>query len=529
MTWDALPADDAANATPFRASVNALSRQLPRQAARATLPCQQVGGETMHDLIRLTAVEAVRRLRSGEISPLELIDAAAARIAAVEPAVNALPTRCLDRARDHARRLMAGHGRAAEDEPGWLAGLPVSIKDLTDVAGVRTTYGSPIFRDHVPTKSHPLVERIERKGGIVLGKSNTPEFGAGGSTFNEVFGRTRNPWNTALTCGGSTGGGAVSVATGEVWLAQGSDHGGSLRRPGTYCSVVGLRPSPGRVTRGTPDNLFSALSVQGPMARNIPDLALFLDTMAGLCPHDPLTFEAPAESFSAAVARARPPRRIAYTSDYDGALTVDRETREICAAAVRRFAELGCVVEEYAPAFGDIQDAFMVLRAQHFVVDRELQLQTHRDLLKPDIVWNTEQGLAQTPSRLAWAERERAAFYRRFVEMFSRYDLFVTPSAATPAFDVNLRHPETIDGRKLTNYMGASMLNAAITVTSCPAVAVPCGFDRFGRPVGLQFVGPARGEAAVLAAAAVFERLTGLDRLLPIEPRAGVVPEAHAA
>ena len=293
------------------------------------------------DLMRLTATEAVARLRRREVSPLELIDAAAARIAQVEPAVNALPTLCLERAREHAKRLMDGHGRGAEVEPGWLAGLPVAIKDLTDVAGVRTTYGSPIFRDHVPARSHPVVERIERKGGIVVAKSNTPEFGAGGSTFNEVFGRTRNPWNTALTCGGSTGGGAVAVATGEVWLAHGTDHGGSLRRPGTYCSVVGLRPSPGRVTRGTANNLWSPLSVHGPMARNIPDLALFLDTMAGLCPHDPLTFDAPAASFVDAVAAASPPRRVAYTADYGGRITIDQETREICARAVRRFEEMG--------------------------------------------------------------------------------------------------------------------------------------------------------------------------------------------
>jgi amidase len=448
------------------------------------------------ELFRMTATEAVKRLRRGEISPLELVEAAAARIAEVEPAVNAMPTLCLDRARAHAKRLMAGDGMDAAGEPGWLGGLPISIKDLTDVAGVRTTYGSPIFRDHVPARSHPLVERIERLGGIVMGKSNTPEFGAGGSTFNAVFGRTRNPWNTALTCGGSTGGGAVSVATGEVWLAHGTDHGGSLRRPGTYCSVVGLRPSPGRVTRGTSNNLFSPLSVQGPMARNIPDLALFLDTMAGLCPSDPLTFDAPAVSFARAVAEAKPPRRIAWSPDYSGKLLVERETRAICERAVRRFEDLGCVVEEYAPDLGAIEEAFMVLRAQHFVVDRELQLQQHRDLIKPDIIWNTEQGLAQTPSRLAWADRERAAFYRRVAEMFRTYDIFVTPSAATPAFDVMLRHPETIDGVKLTNYMSASTLNAAITMTSCPAVALPAGFDRFGRPVGLQIADPGGGRGA---------------------------------
>ena len=476
------------------------------------------------DLIRITATEAVARLKRREISPLDLIDAAEKRIGSVEPAVNALPTLCLDRARNQARQLMNGQRQGAEGEAGWLAGLPVSIKDLVDVAGVRTTYGSPIFRDHVPTKSHPLVERIERKGGIVIAKSNTPEFGAGGSTFNEVFGRTHNPWNTSLTCGGSTGGGAVSVATGEVWLSHGSDHGGSLRRPGTYCSVVGLRPSPGRVTRGTANNLFSPLSVQGPMARNIPDLALFLDTMAGYCPLDPLTFDAPAVSFTNAVAQARPPRRIAYSSNYGGKLAVDRETREICERAVRRFEELGCLVEEFAPDLGAIEDAFMVLRSQHFVVDRELQLQAHRDQLKPDIIWNTEKGLGQTPSQIAWAERERAAFYRRVAAMFETYDLFVTPSAATPAFDVNLRHPETIDGEKLTNYMGASTLNAAMTMASCPAVAVPAGFDKYGRPVGLQFAAASRGEATALGAAWLFEQLTGLDKLLPIDPRPGTVP-----
>src|SRR5215471_9659809 len=264
------------------------------------------------ELWRMSAVEAVTRLKKRELSPFDLVEASARRIAEVEPAVNALPTLCLDRARDHANRIMQG-GAAAEaaGEPGWLAGLPISIKDLTDVAGVRTTYGSPLFADHVPARSHPLVERIERKGGIVMGKSNTPEFGAGGSTFNEVFGRTRNPWNTSLTCGGSTGGGSVSVATGEVWLAHGSDHGGSLRRPGTYCSTVGIRPSPGRVTRGTSNNLWSPQSVQGPMARNVPDLALFLDTMAGFCPEDAMTFDAPAVSFSAAVANPAAPKRIA--------------------------------------------------------------------------------------------------------------------------------------------------------------------------------------------------------------------------
>ena len=476
------------------------------------------------ELWKRTAVETVNLLKKGEVSPLELIDSVEKRIAAVEPAVNALPTLCLDRARDHAKRLMAGQGREAEGEPGWLAGLPVSIKDLTDVAGVRTTYGSPLFANHVPTRSHPLVERIERKGGIVIGKSNTPEFGAGGSTFNEVFGRTRNPWNTSLTCGGSTGGGAVSVATGEAWLAHGSDHGGSLRRPGTYCSVVGLRPSPGRVTRGTSNNLFSPLSVQGPMARNVPDLALFLDTMAGLCPHDPMTFDAPSESFSAAVARATMPKRVAFTIDFNGKAAIDRDVRDLCRKMALRFAELGCVVEEACPDLGPIDEAFLTLRSQQFVVDREVQLREHRDKLKADIVWNTERGLRQTPSQLAWAERERAALFRRFAEFFQSWDLLVTPGSPTAAFDVELRTPDIIAGKKPENYMAGSLVNSAITVTSCPAIAVPCGFDPHGRPLGLQLVGKPRGEAALLQAAFLYEKLVGLDRLLPIDPKAGTVP-----
>jgi amidase len=471
------------------------------------------------DLIRLTATEAVAALKRGDVAPLELIDAAAARIASVEPGVNALPTLCLDRARERARNLPA-----MPDHPGALHGLPVVIKDLMDVAGVRTTYGSPLFADHVPDKSHPLVERIEALGGIVIGKSNTPEFGAGGNTFNEVFGRTLNPWNTALTCGGSSGGAAVALATGEAWLAQGSDHGGSLRGPATLTGVVGLRPSPGRVTRGTPANLFSPLSVQGPMACTVADIALFLDTMAGHDPRDPLSFDAPATPFAASVRAPRPPRRIAFTADYGGAVPVERETRELCAQAARRFAEAGVAVEEAYPDLGPAADVFLALRSQHFLVDRELQLQAHRDKLKPDIIWNTELALAQTPSRLAWAERERAALYRRFLAFFETYDLLVTPGAPTPAWDVTLRARTTVDGKKLDSYIAGSLLTSAITLTSCPALSIPCGFDRFGRPVGLQLVAPPRGEAALLAAGAIYEQLAPWAGAFPVDPRPGTVP-----
>lgn len=475
------------------------------------------------ELIRLTAVQAVALLEQGEVSPLEMVDASLRRIEEVEPQVNALPTVCIDRARDHAKRLMSRPRTDTVGEAGWLAGLPIAIKDLMDVAGVLTTYGSPIFRDHVPLRSNPLVERIERKGGIVIAKSNTPELGAGSTTTNEVFGTTLNPWNLSLTCGGSTGGGAVAVATGEVWLAHGTDHGGSLRRPAGYCSVVGLRCSPGRITRGTASNLWSPLTVQGPIARTVADAALFLDTMAGQCPSDPMTFESPV-GFSEAVLKPTAPRRIAFTADFGGKIPVDRETRELCARMVRRFEDLGSTVEEGHWDIGDADEVFLALRSQHFLVDREPLVAAHGDRIKRDIVWNVERGRHQSPSRIAWAERERAALYRRMLEFFETYDLLISPSAATPPFDARLRGPASIDGVKLKHYMAGSLINSVVTLTGNPAMAVPCGFDGFSRPVGIQIIGKPRDEVSVLRAAAAFEGVLGLSKLVPIDPRFGDLP-----
>ncbi|NQW11762.1 MAG: amidase [Alphaproteobacteria bacterium] len=477
------------------------------------------------ELTRLTAREAVRLLARREVSPLELIDAAAARIAAVEPAVNALPTLCLDRARDFAKALSA---TPPDGGRGWLAGLPVAIKDLMDVAGVRTTYGSPIHADHVPTASHPLVGRIEGRGGLVVAKSNTPEFGAGGNTYNEVFGKTRNPWNTALTPGGSSGGAAVALATGEVWLAHGSDHGGSLRGPASHCSVVGLRPTPGRVTRGTANNLYSPSSVEGPMARNVADIALFLDTMAGQCRHDPLTRPAPergyADTVDAALAdkRAWWPKRVAFTPDLGGAAPVSKAVRAVCEAAARKFESVGVTVEQACPDMGGIGEAFQILRAMIFVVTHGPRLETHRHMIKPDIIWNTEKGLKQTPEQIAWAERERAAFYRRVMSFFETYDLLLLPTTVVPPYDVNKTHIDEVDGVTFDNYIAASITTSSITLTACPALSLPAGFTEGGRPVGLQMVGRPHDEAGLLAAAALLEDLTGLSRLLPIDPRAGV-------
>jgi amidase len=471
-------------------------------------------------LWRLPAREAVRRLRRRELSPPELIDAALERIAAVDPALNAVPTLCPERARERATRLP----EPPADRRGWLAGLPVLIKDLADVAGVRTTYGSTAFADHVPERSGLQVEHLERRGGIVLGKTNTPELGAGGHTFNAVFGITRNPWGTALTCGGSSGGAAVALATGMAWLADGSDVGGSLRTPAAFCSVVGLRPSPGRVAREPAPLPFDTLGVAGPMARDVRDLALLLDAMSGHEPLDPLSFEAPPVPFVEAVERPPRLRRVTFSADLGGITPVEREVAAICRAAALRLAGLGAEVEEAAPDLSTAVEVFTVLRAARLAAAAAPLLGAHRAALKPELVWNIEHGLALDADRIGRAERERGLLCRRMAEHLAAYDLLLTPAAIVPPFPVETRWLESLGGHRFATYIDWVAIAYAITLTGCPALSLPCGFTAAGLPVGLQMVGPPRGEAFLLAAAAALEDLLGLAGRVPIDPRPAPIP-----
>jgi len=467
----------------------------------------------MTELHRLSARKAVDLLRKRKLSPLELIDAAAARIAQVEPHVNALPTLCLERARARARAIM----RRRSSSPAWLAGLPIAVKDLVDVEGVRTTYGSPIFKDHVPARSDIMVETLERNGAVVIAKANTPEFGAGGNTFNEVFGKTRNPWNTALTCGGSSGGSAVALATGEVWLATGSDLGGSLRMPASFCSIVGFRPSPGRVAYGPRPTPFDTFSVEGPMARDVRDVALMLDAMAGADPGDPIGLEAPARPFQAATARPKVPKRIAYSPDL-GITPVAREVKRITAAAARLFEELGATVTEAAPDLHDATEIAQTLRAFKYATERKPLLDRHRDKLKPEVIWNIEKGLALSVEEVSRAELARGQLFQRTAAFFRDYDLLLAPATIVPPFDVERRYVDEVEGHRFENYVDWFMITYAITLTACPAISVPCGFTSDGRPIGLQIVAPARAEAALLGAAAAFEDAAGLAGKVPIDP-----------
>jgi amidase len=466
-----------------------------------------------NDLWRMSACAAVELLRCGKVSPIELIDAALARIDAVNPKVNALVTLGEARARAQAERMMEAPLAAR----GMLCGLPIAVKDLNDVAGLRTTYGSPIYRDNVPKRSDIMVETLEANGAIPLAMSNTPEFGAGANTFNEVFGETLNPWDTRLNAAGSSGGSAVALATGQVWLATGSDLGGSLRTPASFNSVVGLRPSPGRVAAGPGEQRFDLLSVNGPMARNVEDVALMLDAMVGWSIEDPISLAKPEEPFLTAARRREKPRRVALCLTPAG-LPIEPEVIAVVRAAADKLAEAGIAVEEASPDFGGIGEAFQTLRAAGYAAMAAM-LQSQRDKLKPDVIWNIEKGLALSPETIAKAELRRSRLFGDVVAFFKTYDAVILPAAPILPRDVKERWPRRINDVALDNYVEWLKLSALVTMTSCPSLAIPAGFSADGRPVGIQVMGKPRGEAALLAAGLAFEDILGMRDQVPIDPR----------
>jgi len=465
-------------------------------------------------LIHETACAVVDKLRSGQVTPLELLDVLEQRIAEVDGKVNALPTLCFDRARTHAKELM----KKPKGERGLLAGMPIPIKDLTNVEGVLTTQGSPIYRDNIPARSDILVEHLEANGGIIYAKSNTPEFGAGANTFNEVFGATRNPWDTSRSAAGSSGGAAVALATGMAWLAHGSDMGGSLRNPASFCGIVGMRPSIGRVAHTPAVAIDRNLGVQGPMARNVEDLALLLDAISGEHPADPLSLPALPQSFLQAARSGHKPKRIAYSSDL-GITPVDPEVAALTRKAAMRFADAGIIVEEAHPDLREAHECFHVLRAFDFAMTKAGLLRTKRDLLKPEIIWNIEEGLKLTVEQIARAEAQRVEMTARTVEFFTKYDLLLAPATIVSPFPIGDRYVAECAGVKFENYVQWLAIVYAITLACCPALSLPCGFTASGLPVGLQMVAAPRGEAKLLAGAKWLEDVLGVRGTTPIDPR----------
>ena len=470
----------------------------------------------MHEFIKWTASEAVARLRSGELSPLDLIDAAERRIADTNPQVNAMVTLCVERAREQARRLM--NGPRANRAAAFLHGLPIAVKDNTDVEGLRCTSGSRVFENRIAPDSDPVVKRLEAHGAIVIGKTNLPEFAAGGNTFNDVFGATRNPWDTRMSASGSSGGSAAALAAGQVWLATGNDFGGSIRTPAAFCSVAGLRPSPGMVAR-LQKQPFNPLSVEGPMARTVADVALMFDAEAGFDARDPLSPRDPLPSFALCAAQPRKPLRVAVSADLGVAPMVDREVRAMIGAVADKLAGEGVIVEEAHPDLRDAARHFLTLRGAVYIARIAPLLAQNRHLLKPEVIENTEFGLGLKLQDVVAAEIAQGEIIRRTAAFFGEYDALICPATLCPPFPVELRYPESWDGVAFDGYMGWLALTCAVTMTACPVLALPGGFTAGGLPLGLQVIGRPRGEAALFAQGAWLENLLGLARLTPLDPR----------
>jgi amidase len=465
----------------------------------------------------MPATEMIAAIKKKTLSPREIVEALLGRVEKINPKVNAYCTVVPEMALEAAKKAEAEIRRGGKLGP--LHGIPVSIKDLTLTAGIRTTFGSKIFEHHVPTEDALIVQRLKAAGAIVIGKTNTPEFGAGANTYNAVFGATRNPWKLSHTCGGSSGGAAVALACGLGPLATGSDLGGSLRIPASFCGVVGFRTSAGRVPIYPSFMGWDTLAVEGPMARTVGDTALMLSVIAGADDRSPISL--PGEDGREFLAAVEHPNirgfKVAWSADLKVS-PVDREIEAVAGAAAKRFTELGCTVEQAEPDFSRVREIIHVTRALRMVTLHAEKLEKWRDQMNPNLVWNIEKGFPLTAQQVGMAEKERTALYHRVRQFFERYDLLLTPTVAVPPFPVEMPYPQEINGKPINNYQEWLYLTYAITVTGLPAISVPCGWTAEGLPVGLQIVGRRLGEATVLRAAAAFEAIAPWqDKRPPVE------------
>jgi amidase len=438
------------------------------------------------------------------------MQASLAQIHRVNPTVNAICTLVDD------QRLLAqaraADALAAKRAPlGPLHGFPHAVKDLVNTAGIKTTQGSPIYKDFVPAEDALVVQRLKAAGAIIIGKTNTPEFGAGSQTFNKVFGPTRNPFDTTKTCGGSSGGAAVAVACGMVPLADGTDLGGSLRNPPSFCNVVGLRPSIGRVPAWPGSQPWTSMSVTGPIARSVADVALLLSIMAGPDDRSPMGTDEPGAVFRGSLRRSFKGSRVAWSRNL-GRYPVEPVVNAVCDGARHVFTDIGCVVEDAQPDVSQADDIFQVLRAWSFAQDHGEELRLHRDQIKDTAIWNTEQGLKLTGLDVSHAEAARTAFYHRVREFMERHEFLVLPVSQVAPFPVEVEWVRSINGTPMNTYIDWMGTCYAITLTGLPAISVPCGFTPDGLPIGLQIVGRRHRDLDVLKLAYAFEQATHYAR-----------------
>ena len=463
----------------------------------------------------LTAVELARRIRRKDLSCVEVMQAHLAQIDRVNPKVNAIVTYHPEQAMEGAKAADAALQRG--DAVGALHGLPVAHKDLVDTAGVRTTYGSPIFADHIPQRDMLIVERLKQAGAISVGKTNTPEFGAGSQTFNEVFGATLNPYDLTKTCGGSSGGAAVALACGMLPIADGSDLGGSLRNPSNFCNIVGFRTAIGRVPVWPSQTPWSALAVQGPMARTVQDTALMLSAIAGPDARCPVALTDDGEAFNPlthSLDRDFDGVRIAWSADMGG-LPVDPRIVSVIESQRGAFGELGCEIDDACPDFTGANDVFMIMRAAGMAATRAELLRTHRDKLKDTVIWNIEEGMKLNAAEVGMAEVKRAALFERVRKFMDTYEFMVFPVSQHPPFDVTQPYLTEVNGVPMETYIDWMRSCYYITATGHPAISVPCGFTGDGLPVGVQIVGRHQSEFSVLQLAYAFQQATGFWKQRP--------------
>jgi amidase len=469
------------------------------------------------DLCLRSAIDLAGLLRRREVSGREVLDAHIARIEAFDPAINAVVTRTFDAAR--ATAAAADEAMARGRPLGLLHGLPVAHKDLFDTAGVRTTYGSPIFAGHLPERDALVVQRMARAGAVSVGKTNVPEFGAGSHTVNPVFGATRNPYHLGRSAGGSSGGAAAALAARLVCLADGSDLGGSLRNPASFCNVVGLRPSPGRVPGWPLTDVADQFGVSGPMARTVADAALLLAVLAGPDPRVPLALDAPAPAVTdpaqvpALLTRDLSGLRVAWSPDLG--LPVEPEVLEALAPARQVLADLAGTVTDATPDLSGADEVFRTFRAFRFATFQGPLLTEHPDLVGPNVAWNIRRGLELTVADLGRATLLRAALAERVTGFFAGVDVLACPASAVAPFDVTLDWVHEINGRPQRTYLDWMASAYLISVTGLPAISVPAGFTVSGLPVGLQLVGRRRGDWDLLAVARAFEAATGHAAVMP--------------
>ena len=460
----------------------------------------------------MSAVEMAGLIRKKKLSAREVLTAHLTQIERINPKVNAIVTLVPELATAAAAK--ADEMQARGETLGPLHGLPVAHKDLMETRGIRTTFGSPLYKDNVPKDDDIVVERMRRAGAITIGKTNTPEFGAGSQTFNKVFGATYNPYDLTKTCGGSSGGAAVALACGFVPVASGSDTGGSLRNPAAFCNVVGFRPSPGRVPNPRAAFAWWTLSTSGCMGRSVADLALALSTIAGPDSRGPLSISEPGERFAKPLDRSFKGVRVAWFKDLGG-VPFDPRVRTVVDAHRRTFESLGCVVEQAEPDFAPAEVAFRVLRAWNTANTYGERFRAHQDAFKDTLAREIEEGLRLTGTDVARAETAHGQLWRRFQSFLETYEYFVLPTTQVPPFDVDTPYPTEIGAIKFDSYIDWMKSCWYISTTGSPAASVPAGFTPEGLPVGLQIVGRAKEDFSVLQLAHAFEQVTRFGKRRP--------------